>query len=362
MPRSKREDGFALPITIFVLAIVTLMLSAIFVRVQMDRRIADSSGAAVDALAIAQSGLQTYLATTNYDYCDRPIRPVDGDSIRINVTQGYADVVAHVVQKPADTLSGTWTYIVRSTGRLIEPTQGSDPQATRTVAQFAYWQQAYLDVQATWTLANGLRSASGGWGEFRGRDQARPKECRRPSVYPIRTPAGEGPSSLPGYSFNGKWPRIYRADSPLQVATQTGIDWFRTLTGGLVPDYNYIRTWDSSYPIMVITGSDTLDVSWTWGWGTIIVQDDLLIRGNRLQWYGVVLVGGRIIFEASDARFDGVVVTGLNERLGTDIPLNGLSNQYIDMDYDSRYVRRAMRSLAGFAPVANAWVDNWASF
>jgi hypothetical protein len=76
-----------------------------------------------------------------------------------------------------------------------------------------------------------------------------------------------------------------------------------------------------------------------------------------------VLVGGEIIFNGRDARFDGIVVSGLNAQLTGPGPRKGDLGRYkVDFDYDSRYVRRAMQAFAGFAPIANAWIDNWASY
>ena len=128
--RLHSQDGFALPLTIFVVTIVTLMLAALFIRVQVDRRIAEASGDAIDVLTIAQSGLESYFASVG------SVRPPDGDSVRINLGDGYANVIAHVVYEPSDP-TANWTYVVRSAGFLINPTMGSDPQARRTIAQFA---------------------------------------------------------------------------------------------------------------------------------------------------------------------------------------------------------------------------------
>lgn len=170
MRRAFREDGMALPATLLLVALITVMLATAFVRVEADRRIAESAGDLVDALTVAQSGLHTYFATASFDACDRAVRPPDGDSVRINVTGGYADVVARVVRKPPDTLTA-WTYVVRATGRVIEPVMGSDPQASRTVAQFAEWQRARLTAPAVFSAANGL-VRTGSTAEFRGTDYA----------------------------------------------------------------------------------------------------------------------------------------------------------------------------------------------
>ncbi|NIR40677.1 MAG: hypothetical protein GWN73_05735, partial [Actinobacteria bacterium] len=268
----------------------------------------------MDALAIAKSGLDRYLGDVNFDYCLRPIRPPDGDSVRVNTTGGYADVVARVVRRPTDTLA-TWMYVVRSTGRVIHPSAGSEPQAVRTIAQFAEWHPAHITVPAAFTAANGLVRDAGGDGEFKGRDQASPSSCRLPDIHAIRTPDGGAPSSTSGFDFNGRTPYVLADETADHIVDTTGIGWATLYNGDLEADYDYIKPGDTSYPFMYIDGDHTLDADNTWVYGTLVVTGDLTITGGRLQWYGVVLVGGVIDFNSADQRFDGAVFTGLNERL-----------------------------------------------
>ncbi len=360
------EDGFALPITLFVVTLVTLMLATVFVRVQIDRRIGESSADIVDALTVAQSGLQNYLATVNFDSCYRAMRPADGDSVRINVNGGYADVVAHVVQKPADTLAA-WMYIVRSKGRVIEPTQGADPQAVRTVAQFAEWHSNTIDVLAAFTAANGLESPASSFnsGELKGNDQAL-SGCKDPNVSALRVPISQSPSSLPDFELNGTLPYIVDAGSGQDVALLTRINWLSTITGGVEADYDYFRLWDLSFPVMLVDAPlVTVDfgTAYTPATGLLIVTGDLIIDGGSyLQFNGVVLVGGEIEFNAADLRFDGIVISGLNEQLGQNQDQGDQDGNYLDIDYNSYNVRQALRSFAGWSPITNGWVDNWASY
>ena len=363
MSRMHRTDGFALPITIFVVTLVTIMLAAVFVRVQADRRIGESSGDIVAALPVAQSGLDTYLGTLNLDACFRPIRPPDGDSVRINVQGGYADVVAHVVQQPLDTLA-TWMYIVRSTGRVIEPTQGADPQAVRTVAQFAQWQRGDIDVLAAFTAANGLSRTAGGTGALQGNDTA-PSPCNDPNVPALRVPNGEAPD-LTDYTTNGTNPNVVASDNGTTVANQTNIDWLATITGGVIPDYTYARVNDPAYPVSLVTGGGHATVGTagvtTLGYGTLIVTDHLTVQGDLFMWMGIVLVGGHIHFDADLHYFYGTVISGLNEQMGFNELTRDIGGDYLSIDYDSRYVRLATRAFAGFVPITNGWVDNWASY
>ena len=93
---SSDDRGFALPAVIFLVALLTLLLTGRLSRVQADRQIAEASEAMADAFAIAQSGLQNYVGS-------QTVRPPDGDSVRINLTGGYASVISHVIRNPADT-------------------------------------------------------------------------------------------------------------------------------------------------------------------------------------------------------------------------------------------------------------------
>jgi Tfp pilus assembly protein PilX len=80
----RNERGFALPLTILVVTVMTMLIASAHVRARADRIIAESSGATVTAFAVAQSGLYRYLA-----YCDSiKVRPADGDSLRVNVSSG----------------------------------------------------------------------------------------------------------------------------------------------------------------------------------------------------------------------------------------------------------------------------------
>lgn len=351
MPALRRRDGFALPITIFLVTFITLMLAAIVVRVQADRQVAESSGDMVDALGVAQTGLQRYLGTQTF-------RPRDGDSVRINVTGGYADVVVYTVQKPADTLLHQM-FLVRSTGYVIEPAMGATPQASRTVAQFAEWQVGSMDLIGAFTAANGVRRPGGSQGngtiDLRGADQC----GSDPPVAGLRIPSGPdpGPAGISGS------PPVLEADNGSTVALQTGVDWAATIGGGFVPDYTYFRAWDATYPSMLISGD--LSRSNTGGYGLLIVTGDLTLAGSYFIWYGIVLVGGRIEFNASYNYFYGAVISGLNEQLQGKNPQRGeigRTGKYTRIWHTACAKNAALQSLTGFVPITNAWVDEWATY
>lgn len=357
MSRDPRS-GFALPLTIFLIAIVSLMLTTAFTRVQTDRRIGHSSGASVNAMAIAKASLQNYLGT-------RTSRPANGDSVRVNMTGGYADVIAQVVRRPADTLAN-WLFVVRSVGYVIDPTQGADPQAVRTIAQFAQWQTGRMDVLASFTAINGLTN-TGGNGEFTGNDGC----GTLPAVNAIRVHSTGAPTLSP-YTSNGASPNVLASGTKAATATATNIDWKALTGGGFTPDYtsqNDVRVNDNTYPTQLILSdsavlNDPAGGGFTIGWGLIIAPGNLWVTGDNVQWYGVVLVGGTITFNANTQRFDGLVVSGLDEQLGVAVGTGGFTtgSKNLDIDYDSCRITDALARLTGFAPLTNAWVDNWATY
>jgi hypothetical protein len=286
--------------------------------------------------------------------------------VRINLSGGFADVVAHVIRKPLDTLS-TWLYVVRSTGYVVEPALGAEPQAQRTVAQFSEWQSSNLIPPAAYTAANGLVRVSTDAGqthEFKGADQAA-MGCEEADIAGLRLPAGTDPTPRSDFDMNGASPHIVQSGTKQAVADETGIDWGAVVGGGLVADTNAIVLWDMNYPVMLVLGNAVLNSNSDQGFGPLIVTGYLTIQGSWLYWYGIVLVGGTINFNATEQLFDGFVVSGLNEQLGTPVSMGAIGvypTWTLDMDYDSQYVRRALKAFAGFAPVSNAWIDNWATY
>lgn len=352
MQAVSNERGFALPLTVLVVTVMTMLIASAHVRARADRVIAESSGATVDAFSVAQSGLNRYFAY----YDSAKVRPPDSDSLRINVTGGFADVLAHKILSPTDTME-TELYIIRSTGTLIEPTRGSDPQAERTVAQFAQWQSASMSVSGAYTAANGISVDASGVLRIRGFDQC---ASPAPAVTGIRTTATS--PIIPGdFDVLTGSPAFNNVGGGVTIANGTLIDWPSIVGGQFDADYDSFRAWDASYPTMVING----DVSVTdgGGYGLLIVTGDLTLDGFFFSWRGVVLVGGRIVTNTMFTTVRGTTVTGLNEQLGMNPPAGVVGGGWFqDYLYYECEVRSALDALVGFVPIQNAWIDNWAAY
>jgi len=350
----------ALPAVLLLIVLLSALLTAGLLRSSTEVQIAVASTAIAQASTVARNGLETYMGTVTVDACERPIRPPDGDSVRINVPGGYADVVARVVKRPLDTLAN-WLYLTRSTGYVIWPTLGSTPVANRTVMQFAEWQSGTLALPAPFTAANGLTRIAGGTGQFHGADEHPTSGCPTAPLASLRVAAGV--PDLTDYDLTGG--AATGGGTGAGIVTAAAIDWAGTITPGrITPDFTSPQPDNGTYPIQMVLGNATLGAAGasTTGRGLLIVSGTLTVLGSLVQWYGVVLVGNEIRFDADDQRFDGFVASGLNTQLGMTPPTGSFGGDYTDIDYNSYYVYRAMRRIAGFAPVANAYAELWKTY
>lgn len=346
----RSEHGFALPMTILLVAILTVLLAAGFTRVNADREIDTGNVRSVDAFSVAQSGLQTYMHTLT-------TAPADQDSLRVNVSGGYAWVVARLVRNPADTLANR-IYLLRSTGYAVISALGTTPQAQRTVAQFAQWQSGRINAVGAFMAANGLFKKTGATIVMSGNDICSPAASSIPGL--ITTNISVAP--LPPWTVTGNPPGAQQTfGGGAALAGQTKIDWASTISGQLVPDYTSFQNWSWSNAVQVIRGDLTLPAV-TGGSGILVVTGDLT-TGTTFYWQGIVLVGGRIIFNGTWNEVLGVVESGLNTLIPGGTSRRGdLGDAPVYVYYSSCLVNAALTSLTGFVPISNAWIDDWASY
>jgi hypothetical protein len=352
MAYTRNERGTALPLTILLVTIITLMLTSAFVRAQVDRRMAESAGATVDALAVATSGLHRYMA--HYD--STQVRPLDGDSLRVNLSGGYADVVAHLVHVPVDSFQ-SHMYIVRSRGTVIEPTQGQEPQAVRTVAQFASWFQGGITAVAALTSVNETSYVPQTDTDVivDGYDG-----CGSVATLGFRGPAI---SDVPGTVTGEPAPGWMRQDHWSVVANEAGIDWDAIENGELEPDYTAVIDGDTTYATYILGGAQANLTDIT-GTGLLIILNKLNTYGARFEWDGVILVGDDFDPETDTTIVRGLVVTGLDLTIGAGAVESEftVADKNIYISYNSCSVAQALARFRGFDPVRNAWVDNWATY
>src|SRR3954469_16592220 len=158
MPNNTERRGFALPIAILVIAVLTIMVAGGFSLVSAERRSVADQKSQISAFRIAEQGLELFLVRRDSLMAGLPNYtrvPGAKDSVRIQMTGGYADVSLTRLRAPKGSQSGL--YVVRSKGTETANAYAGTPQGVRTVAQYVLWEPAPMQVLAGWTALSGLQ-------------------------------------------------------------------------------------------------------------------------------------------------------------------------------------------------------------
>lgn len=386
--RAAGARGFILPTSLLVLTLLTVMLTAAFILVSAEFRTTENAASSVRALALAEAGLANYLSQT------RGLRPVDtGDSVRITLPGGYADVVASRIRAATGSQLSLWT--LRSTGYPLDPVLSGTPSSRRTVARVAQLYPGILPGRAAMTALNGVQitgtSTTGNPinGEDVGGNQG---TC----VDPGGAAADSfGLSVAGGYSQSaGNYPDgegtngMETFGSVSALYDSTHINWVMltdTTAVNFTPDYelpsgSLPAYGGSAYPVGYAKGDLTIPPS-TMGsnWAILAgIRGVLVVRGNltladRAHWDGVIVVGGRVIVLGQYV-IHGMIITGLNTQLpggagsvppnaiprtSTTPPTFGATHAF---QWYYCYVKLGAEALSGMVPVRRAWTDGWALY
>ena len=365
MLNKTERRGFAIPVALLVIAVLTIMIAGGFSIVSAERRSVADQKSQINAFRIAEQGLEIYLVrrdsllagTPNYTKV-----PLAKDSVRITMTGGYADVSLTRLRPPRGSQSGL--YVVRSKGTETAGAFAGTPQGVRTVAQYVLWEPAPMQVLAGWTAMSGLQK-NGAAGTLGGIDMC----GENAAVAGVVVPA------YPGYQ--GKMvavgnPPIDSIPAPDSVEIDWDgivnhglIDATITLPGGVWPttalQNSYADTSIKYYPIIRVNGDFDLLSS---GTGMLIVTGNLTISGNK-GWRGVILAGGVLTSNGNNdiigGGVQGAVISGLNVKLGMDVD-ESLANGTKMYSYNSCEVARATTLMGALVTLRNTWVDNWVEY
>lgn len=351
------RQGFALPSAILVIGILSISIAAGFTLVNSERRGVDDQKAQVSAFVLAEQGLQTFFVKRDsLGFLSRPPGLKEGP-VRIYFKGGYADVQLDRVRPPTGSLAGL--YVVRSRGTQTQGAINGTPAGVRTVAQYAAWEPAAMEVLAGWTAISGIKK-NGNSGTFLGVDA-----CKDSAAI-----AGIAVPMVPGFNQPTTTDSLeYLAETINEAARQVEIDWAGILSGSaLTPNYvvppDAIPSFADTtfYPTIFMAGTGTVGSSaLNGGRGTLIVQGNLDTgSGATFNWKGVVLVGGDITGNGNNY-IQGAIVSALNAKLGQTVPINTVNGtkQY---QYNSCEVAKALMGLGALVPLPNTWVDNWVEY
>jgi hypothetical protein len=354
-----RRDGFALPMAILLIGFVTAGLVGAFMRQTAERAVVNSGASQTNAFAVAEQGLETYLATGT----------TSSTTVTYSFAKGTATVTATQVRASASALDSS-VWLIQSTG-VANGGTAKNPAARRTVAQLAYKTAANMQVLSSWTSLSGI-DKSGESGSISGTD-----ECGSGTVKAgAMEPSGGYATGKTG-PFSGS-PGIDTTKTQDQLAASIKIDWAgitSTTAPAIAADIIYCKEGTSGYsaartpcgafpaaeaftetywPTILINGSSTLPAD---GHGMLIITGNLTLAGGD-SWDGVILVGGTIT-DNGNGGISGAVVTGLNVLLNQTVdPSTSLAHGTKDYQYNSCSVSSATNGMARLNPVKNAWMDN----
>ena len=362
-PCSRNSDGIALPMVVFLIAMLTIAVSTSFMVASSESRFIDNSTDELSAHGLAQSGLELFLVSRDsFGFTSAP--PAVKESIQVLLPGGSASVV---LERVRPSVAGSPSlYVIRSRGVTTDPELPNVPQAERIVAQYARWTTATLGVGAAVSALTGFHK-NGGSGTIDGRDQ-----CGM-----LADVAGMAVPTSPGYTQSGGIP-VPTGSPPIEdmgtvaaFSNSVSIDWAGIVSGtALTPDIVIPGgSWPSfsnpSYwPVILVNGNFSLPGD---GRGTLIVTGNLTINGSK-DWEGIILAGGKVTGNGNNG-IAGAMVTGLNVKLGPNpdsiaavIGTNAIGNGTKRIYYNSCHVASALARFGGLATYPNAWADNWAMY
>jgi hypothetical protein len=364
MSTNTERRGFALPVAILVIAVLTIMLAGGFSLVSAERRSVSDQKSQISAFRIAEQGLEVYLVrrdslltgTAGYSKV-----PGAKDSVRITLSGGYADVSLTRLRPPTGTQSGL--YIARSKGTETAGVYAGTPQGVRTVAQYVLWEPAPMQVLAGWTALSGV-DKTGQAGTLSGIDQCGVISAIDGVDVPLN-PGYQGQTgavigspaidTITRDSVKIDWDGIVNGNVIVPAITMTqatsAAAWPQTAM-----EASYADTSSTYYPVIRVNGDFTLPSS---GTGLLIVTGSLTIDGSNA-WRGVILVGDEIVSNGGNGIY-GATVSGLNVKLGLTVPISDAHGTKT-YQYNSCNVAKATMGSGALVTLRNTWVDNWVEY
>jgi len=353
----RNRRGATLPLTILVIALLGVSVAISYARLSSERRTTGDGQAQLEAFAVAQSGLSSYMAGRN----GKPT--AHQDTTFTDLPGGTAQVSLRVLRESTTTLLPA-VYVITSRGTAtgVKSYDAKTPPAQRTVATYALWTPASLDLNAAITSLGGMDKA-GGSGVMSGVDAC----GAMPAIPGVAVPNGTytGASSPIDGNPDNTPVLLGTPGAGGTAKNEVAIDWAGIIAGTYLPAEYVSPAWPTAgqmanWPVIRVNNNPGADFSLPAdGKGILIVTGNLIISGSR-NWEGVMLVGGSIRSNGNNTT-RGAAIAGLNVKLGQAVPVSDM-NGTKDYQYDSCALTRALGHVGSLQRVRNGWVDTWASY
>jgi|GEM_PF-607502 len=387
---AKRRKGFALPLTILVIAALTATLAAAFSSVTAEIATNSAQRSESRAFALAESGLEEYIARRAFHCTARmgyvsgtnflcSATPTDSEFVTVSLQGGYATVTAKRVQKGMGVTRPT-LFLVRSRGvDTVAPFNGATRAVygERIVAQYVSWNMNSVQVLSGWTSLSGLLK-TGASGTLGGADHC-PASAGGGSapIAGVSLPTGTMTGSGAGVPTGN--PGVLGLGTQAQADSAVKIDWNGIVNGGAVSaDYTFdvnaavpaaltaLFADTTQYPVIHVTGSGSFNIPA--GRGLLIIDGDGYMGHGG--WNGIIMSGGNITSNGVVSVY-GAIISGLNMKLtaaqltaaGQVTPAGGdVGHGVKDIEYDSCQIAKAASRFGFFKVIPNAWMDNFTTY
>jgi hypothetical protein len=355
MSLSNARKGFALPTAILIIGILSISIAAGYSLVISERRGVDDQNEQVSAFVHAEQGLETFFVKRDsLGYNSTPPGATEGPK-RIYFKGGYADVQLDRIRSPVGSLAGL--YVVRSKGVQTQGAIGGNPAGVRTVAQYAAWEPASMEVLAGWTAISGIKK-NGSSGSFLGVDACGDSAALAGVAVPV-VPGFSRPETADSTEYLGQ--------TVNDAAREVEVDWAGILAGtALTPNIvmpgGTLPNWSDTtyYPTIFYNGDLGTMSPYNGGRGILIVSGNLGGNGATFTWKGIVLVGGDLVGNGTND-IEGAIISALNVKLGQTVAIN-TANGTKTYQYNSCEVAKALQGMGALVPLPNTWVDNWVEY
>ncbi len=317
----------------------------------------------MDAFTVAQAGLEEYFrALTALPPGTLP--PTSHDTTITSLPGGTAQVSFRRLRDSTATTPIIWVVTSRGNNTSAKRFNFRVPSAERTVAQYAVWQPANVDVDAAFTSLSGV-DKNGNSGALDGNDGC----GGLPAIAGVAVPGGTYTGQTNPINGNPD-------NAPVSLGTPgtagtakdaVDVDWAGISAGTALPP-NYTipgNSWPTTaqmanWPVILVNGDLSLSGSETNGKGILIVTGNLTMGGSW-QHDGIVLVGG-VLTSNGNNTIQGAVMTALNVKLGIAVPQVAIANGNKTFQYNSCSIASALKQIGSVRRVRNGWTDTWSSY
>ncbi len=390
MPKLTSRDGFALPMALLVMIVLTAGIAAGFAATSAE--VVSNAAHRSDnrAYNMAEAGLEQFLnrrkeagfcaaansggsstnsvVITTSCLVDPADPTADSEWTRVSLTGGYADVKSVLVRKfITDTLPAL--FFIRSIGvdSSIKLSGGTSTVfATRAVGMYAAWTKQVVDVQGAWFALSGL-TKNGNSGQITGVDQCTAGNGGgQPTVAGAMVPSG-GQFAGSATALSGS-PPLDTSKTFAQIKASVKLDWAGIIAGSVPADFDvptvafpsaaWFTANPNAWPVIHVHSNNFALPSP--GQGMIIADSNFVISGSNM-WNGIVLIGGALTSNGNNTT-SGATYSGLNYLIDGLVPAGSSDNSDANGQktyvYNSCNVSKAATGLRIYKPMNNTWLDN----